>query len=202
MLEKAIEPFFTTKEVGEGSGLGLSMVYGFVKQSGGHMTIDSEVGRGTTVRLYLPPSQEKPLAVAATSIEPASPGNGEMILVVEDDKEVRALAVNCLASLGYRTLEAEDGESALAVLEHAPEIALLFSDVVLPGGMSGPDLTREVQRRRPDIKVLFTSGYAEDALTHHGRHDEDFELIGKPYRIADLARSLRAILGREEAPEA
>ncbi len=198
VMEKAIDPFFTTKEVGEGSGLGLSMVYGFVKQSGGHMKISSEAGRGTTVKVYLPRSHESPVAVAAATIGAAPPGAGETVLVVEDEDDLRRPAASLIASLGYRPLEAEDAKAALAVLEQTPEVALLFTDVVLPGGMSGPELAREAQRRRPGLKVLYTSGYTEKAIIHHGRLDQDVELIQKPYRKDNLARRLSAIMNQGE----
>ncbi len=198
VMERAIEPFFTTKETGEGSGLGLSMVYGFVKQSGGHVKVYSEVGHGTTVKIYLPRSRAEPDAEAVALVGLARPSKGEAILVVEDADDVRSLDVMLLTKLGYRPVEARDGKSALAVLERTPEVTLLFTDVVLPGGMSGPEFAREAQRRRPELKVLFTSGYTENSIVHHCRLDDSVELIEKPYRWADLARRLRAILGREE----
>ncbi|MFZ0694946.1 MAG: PAS domain-containing protein [Alphaproteobacteria bacterium] len=194
VLERAFEPFFTTKEVGKGSGLGLSMVYGFVKQSNGHIKIESTVGRGTTVKIYLP------RVAAAAAAEPAPENrklnlsaNGEMILVVEDNDSVRAVAVNQLASLGYRTLKAEGGEAALALLGKHPEIDLMFSDVVMRGGINGYELTLEACKRRPGLKVLLTSGCemkSADGLDGV----EKFELLKKPYRKRDLAQKLRRIL--------
>ena len=198
VIQKAFEPFFTTKEVGRGSGLGLSMVYGFVKQSGGHIEIDSEIGHGTTVRAYLPRSCQRSVAVEDPATIPMKGGSGEKILVVEDEDDVRRLVVRVLTSLRYRPLEARDGMSALAVLDQAPEVALLFTDVVLPGGMNGLEIAREARRRRPELKVLFTSGYTENAIVHHSRLDEGVELIEKPYRKESLACKLQAILGREE----
>jgi len=197
VLECAFEPFFTTKEVGKGSGLGLSMVYGLINQSGGHVKIESQVGQGTTVRLYLPRTQTA-VAEAREQREPAEPvqqGKAEMILVVEDDASVRQLAVRMLNNLGYSTVEARSAKDALQALERQPQIVLLFTDVVLPGDMNGAQLARTAQRLWPDLKVLYTSGYAEDALAHHGRLDEGVELLAKPYRKADLARRLRAVLG-------
>ena len=196
--EHVFEPFFTTKAVCTGSGLGLSMVYGFVKQSGGHGTIYSEVGHGTTVKIYLRRSRAEPEAEAVAPVALARPSKGEAILVVEDADDVRSLDVMLLTNLGYRPVEARDGKSALAVLKRTPEVTLLFTDVVLPGGMSGPEFAREAQRRRPELNVLFTSGYTENSIIHHCRLDDGVDLIGKPYRRADLARRLRAILGREE----
>jgi PAS domain S-box-containing protein len=197
VVERAFEPFFTTKEPGKGSGLGLSMVYGFAKQSGGHAKVYSEPGHGTLVKLYLPKAiagaEERPEALPA---EPDNLGRGETIMVVEDDAAVRQYAVALLTRLGYRTVAAEDGKSALAALERAPEVALLFCDVVLPGTLGGAELAAEAQRRRPGLKVLFTSGYTENAIVHHGRLDPGLDLIEKPYRMAPLARKLRAMIER------
>jgi CheY-like chemotaxis protein len=194
VLEHAFEPFFTTKEVGQGSGLGLSMIYGFVKQSQGHVKIYSEPGQGTTVKVYLPrapmaPGARRPLVAAE-----AWQGAQQKILVVEDDAAVRELAVAILQNLNYRPLSAADGRSALEILEREPDIALLFTDVVLAGGMGGIDLAREAQRRRPGIKVLYTSGYTENAIIHHGRLDDGVELLEKPFRIDSLARKVRSVL--------
>ncbi|QDP20355.1 PAS domain-containing hybrid sensor histidine kinase/response regulator [Sphingomonas xanthus] len=195
-LSKAIEPFFTTKEVGRGTGLGLSMVYGFVKQSGGHFRIYSEPDEGTTVKMYLPrlmgavPEDEVEDAIGASA------GNGdETILVCEDDDDVRAYSVQVLRELGYRVLEAHDGPSALRLIEQKGEsIDLLFTDVVLPGGMSGADIDREARKLRPKLKTLFTTGYARNAIFHHGRLDPGVELITKPFGYSDLAFRVREIL--------
>jgi len=191
--EKVFEPFFTTKEVGKGSGLGLPMVYGFVTQSGGHIRIDSEEGRGTTIRLYLPPA-EGAAVKAVPKAEPATGGN-ETILVVEDDPLVRNFVTAQLAGLGYRAVAAPDGPSALQKLKNGERFDLLFTDVVMPGGMSGRQLADEAQKIRPDVKVLYTSGYTDDTIMHHGRLDPDVLLLQKPYRKAELARLVRQALG-------
>ena len=197
-IDKVFEPFFTTKASGKGSGLGLSMVYGFVKQSGGHVTIYSEQGVGTTVKVYLPRSD--PLSEGAAGItrridQIESPeARGETILVVEDDTDVRTLAVALLRDLGYEILEAADAESALRILGTSSRINLLFTDVILPGGINGPELAAEVRRRRPEIGVLYASGYTENAIIHQGRFDESLELLKKPYKKSHLARKIRAVL--------
>lgn len=198
VLEHAFEPFFTTKEVSKGSGLGLSMVYGLVKQSGGHIHLYSEVGKGTTIRIYLPRVEVEAgsLVEAQAGESPSHHGRAETILVVEDDTHVRQLAVSMLHSLGYQTVEADNAGTALQVLEATPQVALLFTDVVLPGGMSGTDLAWEARRRRPDLKVLFTSGYTEHTLVHHNRLPEGAELLTKPYRRAHLANKIHAVLGK------
>jgi PAS domain S-box-containing protein len=194
VLSHVFEPFFTTKEVGQGSGLGLSMVYGFAKQSGGCVTIDSHEGEGTAVTLYLPRAEEAVEQAKSEGSEEAPAASGETILLVEDDSDVRELAVTVLQDLGYSVLEAEDGESARAVLMTAPSIELLLSDVVLPGGMSGPALAQEAKRRHRAIKVLFMSGYAESAISGHGQWNGDAELLNKPFRRCELARKVRFAL--------
>ena len=201
VVKRAFDPFFTTKELGRGSGLGLSMVYGFIKQSGGHVEIDSKPGRGTTVKAYLPRAgKERIDAAPEPSAAPEPPaGGGEAILVVEDDVDVRDLAVGLLSRLGYRPIEAADGKSALAALGETAEVALLFADVALAGGMSGVELAREARRRRPDLKVLLTSGYSADVIAAQEGLDEGVELIGKPYRKASLARKIGAVLNRKGA---
>lgn len=195
-VEKAFEPFYTTKEPGRGTGLGLSQVYGFVKQSEGHVKIYSEPGEGTTVKIYLgrytdnnvdEPADTEPQTVPAAL-------QSEAILVVEDDNDVRANSVESLRELGYRIVEAADGSSALQVLESHPSIRLLFTDVGLPGGMNGRQLADEARRRRPELMVLFTTGYARNAIVHHGRLDPGVELIVKPYTYAALARKVRTML--------
>jgi signal transduction histidine kinase/CheY-like chemotaxis protein len=191
--EKVFEPFFTTKEVGKGSGLGLSMVYGFVKQSGGHIKIYSEVGHGTSIKLYLPPARGQ----AASPHAPAPPdtGGSETILVVEDDSLVRSFVVTQLKSLGYKTLVAANSKEALAHLEQSASFELLFTDVVMPGGMTGRELAEAIQKQRPAIKVLYTSGYTDNSIVHHGRLDEGVLLLTKPYRKPELARMIRLALG-------
>jgi CheY-like chemotaxis protein len=194
LLEKVFEPFFTTKEVGKGTGLGLSMVYGFVKQSGGHIKVYSEEGHGTTIKIYLPRSEEAADAPAAPAPAAAVPGGRETILVVEDDALVRDYVVTQLKSLGYTPLAAAHAAAALALVEAGAAFDLLFTDVIMPGGMNGRELADEVARRRPGTKVLFTSGYTENAIVHHGRLDPGVALLNKPYRKRDLAEKIRGVL--------
>ncbi|MFQ5776242.1 MAG: type II toxin-antitoxin system prevent-host-death family antitoxin [Kiloniellaceae bacterium] len=195
VLDHVFEPFFTTKEVGQGSGLGLSMVYGFAQQSGGHVAIDSAPDRGTTVRLYLPRAAKEVAARPREEAAGAQPtAQGETVLVLEDDSAVRELAVAILEDLGYRVVTAPDGRAAVAALDQAAEIDLLLSDVVLPGGTSGPDVAEHAKRRRPGIKVLFMSGYAADSLVPNGPLDNGVALINKPFRKADLAHKVREVL--------
>jgi len=191
--EKAFEPFFTTKEVGKGSGLGLSMVYGFVKQSGGHIKIYSEEGHGTTIKLYLPPGEGT--ADVAASVAPQVEGGAETIFVVEDDALVRNFVTAQLQSLGYKTIAAADGRAALELIEAGQPFDLLFTDVVIPGGMSGRELADEVAKLRPGVKVLYTSGYTDNAIVHHGKLDDGVMLLTKPYRRNQLAEMIRKALG-------
>ncbi len=191
---RVFEPFYTTKETGKGSGLGLSMVYGFAKQSGGHVTIYSEEGHGTTVKIYLPRTQETDLHSVPEDPSEVPDSRGETVLLVEDDPDVQTLAVALVASLGYEILAASDGKAALRALQESSRINLLFTDVVLPGGMNGPALAAEVQRRRPEIKVLFMSGYTEKGILHQAQLPEGSELLNKPFGKADLARKLRQVL--------
>ena len=195
--ERAFEPFFTTKGAGTGTGLGLSMVYGFAKQSNGHALIYSEPGVGTNVKLYFPRVAGDPTATTTRASAGSTPsGQGETILVVEDDPRVRAVTLNRLRELGYRTIEAKDGPAALSVLESDRTIDLLFTDIVMPGGLSGTDLTVIAHRLRPGLKVLFTSGYAEPAiLQEHGQIDAA-ELLRKPHTLSELATKLREALDR------
>jgi len=191
--ERVFEPFFTTKAEGQGTGLGLSMVYGFVKQSGGHVKIYSEEGHGTTIRIYLPRvRQEEDLE---TNIE-AGPAKGgtETILAVEDDEEVRTTVVEMLSDLGYRVLKAKDAQSALAIVESGVPIDMLFTDVVMPGPLRSTELARKARERLPAIAVLFTSGYTDNAIVHSGRLDEGIELLSKPYTHEALARKVRYVL--------
>jgi CheY-like chemotaxis protein len=191
---KAFDPFFTTKEVGKGSGLGLSQVYGFIRQSGGHVTLYSELGRGTTVKLYLPRlANAEPAAASSEAL--AAPRRGtELVLLVEDDEDVRANAATMLRALGYDVVEASDGPAALRLLDARADVRLLFTDVGLPGGMNGRELALEVQRRRPGLPVLFTTGYARNAIVHHGRLDADVDLLEKPFTVTSLAAKLRRVL--------
>jgi PAS domain S-box-containing protein len=194
-LEQVFEPFFTTKEVGKGTGLGLSMVYGFVKQSGGNVKIYSEVGHGTTIRIYLPRAEveAQPKIPAMRSSEPIVAGV-ESILVVEDDPDVRTFAVQQLRRMGYTVSEAADGPSALRKIAESGSIDLLFTDVIMPGGMTGRQLSDRVKETHPEIKVLFTSGYTENSIVHHGRLDPGVQLLQKPYRLDQLARKVREVL--------
>ncbi|WBS01640.1 PAS domain S-box protein [Pseudoduganella sp. SL102] len=197
VLQRAFEPFFTTKPEGEGTGLGLSMAYGFVKQSRGHIRIYSEPGQGTSVKIYLPRT------MLAESAEPAAQdgaadgsimGGTETILAVEDDEGVRTVVLDMLSALGYRVLAAENGEQALRIIESGEHVDLLFTDVVMPGPLRSPELARIAQQVLPNLAVLFTSGYPQDAIVHGGRLDAGLELLSKPYRREDLARKLRHVL--------
>jgi PAS domain S-box-containing protein len=202
LLAKVFEPFFTTKETGKGSGLGLSMVYGFVKQSGGQVRLHSEEGAGTMVKMFLPRSnafpQRKPALASAAPALPAA-REGETVLIVEDNPGVRRHGVIALESFGYRVMEAADGAAALALLDapDAPRVDLLFTDVVLPNGMSGRALADAVHSRRgAALPVLFTTGYARDAIVHNGRLDPDVRLLSKPYTLESLAKSVRQAIDR------
>ncbi|WP_241665247.1 response regulator [Teichococcus oryzae] len=193
ILGKVFEPFFTTKREGRGTGLGLSMVYGFVKQSHGHIKIYSEPGQGTTVRLYLPRAHGAEEVLPATAEAPVE-GGRETILVVEDDPVVQEVVVDLLADLGYTVLRASEGQAALNIVRSGIAIDLLFTDVVMPGPVRAPDLARQVQALQPHAAVLFTSGYTENAIVHGGRLDPGVNLLSKPYRREDLARKVRHTL--------
>ncbi|MFC1457947.1 PAS domain S-box protein [Microvirga arabica] len=197
MLERVFDPFFSTKPEGKGTGLGLSMVYGFVKQSGGHIKIYSEVGQGTTVKIYLPRVHEQEDVLTDLRTAPVR-GGTETILVVEDDEDVRETAVALLSDLGYRVLKARDATSALSIIESGIDIDLLFTDVVMPGPMRSPELARKAQARLPHVAVLFTSGYTENAIVHGGRLDPGVELLPKPYSREDLARKIRHVLANQQ----
>jgi PAS domain S-box-containing protein len=195
-LQHVFEPFFTTKEVGKGSGLGLSMVYGFVKQSNGHVTIYSEPGLGTSVRLYLPVAdgQEAPETAARENGAGPPPRGSETILVVEDDPFVRSHAIASLESLGYSIVVAADGREALALLTSGVRPNLLFTDIVMPGGITGWELAAQARELAPGMRVLFTSGYPQEALTRRGRIDAQAPMLAKPFRLAELARRVRETL--------
>ncbi|MDB5577877.1 MAG: hybrid sensor histidine kinase/response regulator, partial [Bradyrhizobium sp.] len=195
-LEKVFDPFFTTKEVGKGTGLGLSMVFGFVKQSGGHIKIYSEEGHGTSVKLYLPRATGLDHVTAEQPPSPTIEGGHEVVLVVEDDALVRKYVITQVGSLGYTTLEAANAAQALVIIDSTAGIDLLFTDVIMPGSMNGRQLADEVLKRRPALKTLFTSGYTENAIVHHGRLDSGVLLLAKPYRKFDLARMIRLALDR------
>ncbi len=200
VLARVFEPFFTTKDVGKGTGLGLATIHGFVKQSRGHIRIYSEPGQGTAVKIYLPRMADASWVATAPEIqEPSEEGaptalTGEVVLLVEDDDGVRDFARTALESLGYKVLSGVDGDEGLALLQKAERVDVLFTDVVLPGGMNGRKLADEAVQLRPNIAVLFTTGYTRNAIVHNGRLDPEVQLISKPYTRGLLARSLRRIL--------
>jgi CheY-like chemotaxis protein len=197
----AFEPFFTTKPAGKGSGLGLATIYGFARQSGGNVTIYSEPGNGTTVNLYLPRARR---GTAEDTASPAASevhaGSGETVLIVEDDDRVRRLTARRLRDLGYRVLEAGHGAEALAVLAGTPAVELVFSDLVMPGGMSGFDLARQVRQHFPHMRVILTSGYSAELMSQTDIAQLDLQVLRKPYRQADLARVFRAVLADGSRP--
>jgi PAS domain S-box-containing protein len=193
ILAKVFDPFFTSKGPGKGTGLGLSMVYGFVKQSAGHIMVYSEEGHGTTIKMYLPPGTGASVA-AETALAPALQGGHETILVVEDDNLVRDYVLTQLHSLGYVTLDAANAAEALAIVEAGKSFDLLFTDVIMPGAMNGRQLADELHKGKPGLKVLFTSGYTENAIIHHGRLDSGVLLLAKPYRKSDMAGMIRKAL--------
>jgi CheY-like chemotaxis protein len=191
---RAFEPFFTTKEVGKGTGLGLSMVYGFAQQSGGSMQIHSEPGRGTVVKLFFPCVAASRASAAPSAGQLATPAGSETVLVVEDDDMVRSYVEGELKALGYRVIVMRNAPAALEVLRSLEKIDLLFSDVVMPGGMFGTELAKEAARLRPELKILLTSGYTDhpvDGIDGGGRH---VRILNKPYRRHDLASMLRSVL--------
>jgi CheY-like chemotaxis protein len=195
-IDRAFEPFFTTKDVGKGTGLGLSQVYGFVIQSKGHVRIYSELGEGTVVKLYLPrwvgATAERP-ETADVHLPPKA-RLGETILLVEDHDDLREYSAGALAEMGYSVLQAADAAAALAILQSDAKIDLLFTDVVLPGDMNGRQLADRALVDRPDLKVLFTTGYTRNAIVHNGQLDVGVHLIGKPFTYADLAAKIRAVI--------
>jgi two-component system cell cycle sensor histidine kinase/response regulator CckA len=198
VIERATEPFFTTKPAGKGTGLGLSMIYGFAKQSDGHMTIDSRVGHGTTVRLYLPRAGGP--GADASDAKPTAPDHrargGETILVVDDNPELRQVSVRRLTGLGYTCVEADNGPDALALMDAGQRFDLLFTDIGLPDGMTGDVLALKARERQPDIKVLYTTGYAKATQTGAGDEHTDLKpMLRKPYRGQELTEMVRALLG-------
>jgi len=193
VASRAFEPFFTTKEVGKGTGLGLSMVYGFVRQSGGLVQMQSEPGHGSVVRLFFPRLATPPTEDPSPRKRIASPDGSETILFVEDDDMVRAYVVNELKTLGYRVIEAPNGPAALDLLRQPGDIHLLFTDVVMPGGMFGPELARQAAQLRPGLKVLFTSGYTQNPVKAPDGLG-DARILTKPFRRHDLAAMLRSAL--------
>jgi PAS domain S-box-containing protein len=197
VLAHVFEPFFTTKEVGKGTGLGLAQVYGFINQSSGHVKLESREQRGTTVRLYLPRAEGVADSDLFAPVRDQPYRGSETVLVVEDDHGVREFAASVLRELGYRVLEASNGDLALEVLEHEDEVDLLFTDVVMPGRLNGADLARAARRTRPSLRILFTSGYTTRLLEKEWPA-EAVELLRKPYRSIDLAERVRAILDRSD----
>ena len=201
--DKAFEPFFTTKSAGAGSGLGLSMVYGFVKQSSGHVQIYSEIGQGTSIKMYFPRIMNESAFPAWEATEaPTMPRSGEhheCILLVEDDDDVSRFVIEALTDIGYRVVHAGTGAKALEILQKTPEIALLFTDVILPGGMNGRELANEVTKIKPGLPVLFATGYTRNAIIHHGRLDADVDLLTKPFTTENLARKVRQVIERRNS---
>ena len=198
VIDKAFDPFFTTKAVGKGTGLGLSQVYGFIKQSGGHVRIYSEIGQGSTVKIYLPRLIGRESSSVATLTDADVPlgERHELILVVEDEPAVRQFSCDALIELGYRVLEAENAKVALQLLNAHQEIALIFTDIVMPE-MNGAQLAELARKKRPDVPILFTTGYTRNAVVHNGVVDAGVELIGKPFTIEELATRVRTVLDRE-----
>jgi CheY-like chemotaxis protein len=194
VLSRAVEPFFTTKEAGKGSGLGLSMVYGFAQQSAGHMRIASEPGKGTTVRLYLPRAEGAAAGASAAAAGGEMPHGSERILLVEDDPLVRGHIESTVRDLGYSVTSAGQGREALERIETGAPFDILVTDVILPGGMSGPMIAAEVRKRRAGIKVLYISGYTGDAMQRDGKVAPDSVFLAKPFRAEELARKLREAL--------
>jgi PAS domain S-box-containing protein len=198
-VARAFDPFFTTKEFGKGSGLGLSMVHGFAKQSGGHVKIYSEVGIGTTIKLYLPRSFAKADGGVAARAPNMELGGVEKILVVEDDSDMRTLVFALLTSLGYSVLVTDKASAALEILAREPQVELLLTDVVLGEGMNGPDLAQKARTIMPHLKILFMSGYTENAVLHQGRLDPGVHLLQKPFKRAELAAKVRGLLSRRQS---
>jgi CheY-like chemotaxis protein len=192
-MERAFEPFYTTKQTGQGTGLGLSQVYGFVKQSGGHVKIYSELGEGTTVKVYLRRYHGEAPKQDQRTAEPSRGKTGECILVVEDDAEVRSYVVETLGGFGYDVLEASGGDAALRVMNEYQGISLLLTDVVMPG-MNGRKLADEARHRLPELKILFMTGYSRNAIVHQGRLDPGVDLIQKPVTADHLAAMVRKVL--------
>ena len=204
VVERVFEPFFTTKEVGRGTGLGLSMVYGFVKQSRGHVKIYSEVVHGTSIKLYLPRASAA-VSGAEETVAPAPKvrhSGHESILVVEDSETVRKMTVSILQALGYQVQEAEDGPTALAILERSGPIDLLFTDLIMPNGIDGQELLRRARELRPGLKALFTSGYSEHFLRSRGSAEAGVPLLNKPYRAHKLSEAIRDALDAKTSARA
>jgi CheY-like chemotaxis protein len=195
VLARVFEPFFTTKEIGKGSGLGLSMVYGFAQQSGGHVDIASTEGQGTTITIVLPAvAKEAGSSQINDAVHSTLMPGTERVLLVEDNPEVLKFVASQLRSFGYHVTPSSTGAEALKLLEQGQNYDLLFTDVVLPHGMSGIELANKVRSLNPKLRVLLTSGYSEDVFQQHGRPADDTPLLRKPYKRADLAKALRSVL--------
>jgi CheY-like chemotaxis protein len=202
VVSKAFDPFFTTKPLGEGTGLGLSMVYGFARQSGGQVRIYSEVGQGTTMCLYLPRHvEDAPLDEEATASEPlVAAGEGEVVLVIDDEPTIRMLVAEVLAEAGYAVIEAPDGPAGLRVLESNAKIDLLITDVGLPGGMNGRQVADAARVSRPDLKVLFITGYADTMAVGNGHMEPGMQVMTKPFALDTLAARVQGIIEGSSAP--
>ncbi len=199
VIAKAFDPFFTTKATGKGTGLGLSQAYGFVKQSGGHIKIYSEMGHGTTIKIYLPRFHGENVSVATQPGLKAQTDLGrseELILVVEDEERMRLVVEEAFRELGYKVVVAEDAKKALALLDANPGVSLLFTDVVMPE-MSGRELVKEALSRRPDLKVVYTTGFSRNAVIHNGVLDPDVNFLPKPFTVENLARKVRSVLDED-----
>jgi CheY-like chemotaxis protein len=199
VLARAFEPFFTTKPTGQGTGLGLSMAYGFVKQSGGDIVLESEPGRGTSVKIYLQRSHDEP-AQREDSVTTQLFGGLETILVVEDEPDVRTSTVELLSALGYQVLSAHDGASAVDIIDSGTHVDLVFTDVIMPGNISSLELRDRVRAKLPNAEVLFTSGYAEGVLAHEGKVDATVNLLQKPYSPDILSAKIRHLLRSRRTP--
>jgi CheY-like chemotaxis protein len=198
ILSEVFDPFFTTKRAGKGSGLGLSMVYGFVKQSKGHIKAYSEEGHGTVMKIYLPRSKsDQRDTTESTASRIGIPSGNETILVVEDDSAVRRLVVKLLEPLGYRVLEADSGPTALALIKGGEHIDLLFTDMIMPGGMTGAELASQACEHNPKLKVLYTSGYTDTTVFSNGMLERGNHILNKPYRTEQLANQVRYVLDEE-----
>ena len=194
VLDRAFEPFFTTKPIGKGTGLGLSSIYGFAKQTGGNLTIYSEEGQGTTIKLYIPRAQDASETLTVPVDETVPRGTGETVLLVEDDEFLRRAARRSLVSLGYKVREAANGSDALQLIEEDPTLDVLLTDVVLGSGMDGPELSRQIVQNIPGVSVLFMSGYTDRSVVHQGKLEAGFKLLNKPFTKAELAQSIRAVI--------
>jgi CheY-like chemotaxis protein len=194
---RAFEPFFSTKGVGKGTGLGLSMVYGFAKQSGGDIDIDSVVGQGTTVHIFLPRTDEHAAAKKTAPVATIA-GGSETVLVVDDEADILENVATILSEFGYHILTASSADAALAMLSEEDRIDLLFTDVIMPGVVSANELAAQARELHPEIRVLFTSGYTENAMIHNGRLDDGVNLLSKPYGRADLASAVRTLLSSSD----